>query len=106
MMPGSRPEKSPRKSAAMSCQPAQNQAILKIVMIVPPSRDQPSIDRKSTRLNSSHVEISYAVFCLKKKKEKKRIFLSYPQIHVMKSKHNTIRKEVTLGMKTFVPSPL
>src|SRR5438874_6737681 len=26
-------------------------------------------DRKSTRLNSSHVEISYAVFCLKKKKE-------------------------------------
>src|SRR5438874_3234241 len=27
-------------------------------------------DRKSTRLNSSHVEISYAVFCLKKKKEK------------------------------------
>src|SRR5438874_10220483 len=29
------------------------------------------IDRKSTRLNSSHVEISYAVFCLKKKKIKK-----------------------------------
>src|SRR5690349_24161431 len=28
------------------------------------------IDRKSTRLNSSHVEISYAVFCLKKKKNK------------------------------------
>src|SRR5690349_23862202 len=27
-----------------------------------------AIDRKSTRLNSSHVEISYAVFCLKKKK--------------------------------------
>src|SRR5690349_22657607 len=30
-----------------------------------------SADRKSTRLNSSHVEISYAVFCLKKKKKKK-----------------------------------
>src|SRR5690349_23581262 len=29
------------------------------------------LDRKSTRLNSSHVEISYAVFCLKKKKNKK-----------------------------------
>src|SRR5690625_5027104 len=29
------------------------------------------IDRKSTRLNSSHVAISYAVFCLKKKKNKK-----------------------------------
>src|SRR5690349_22318782 len=40
----------------------------------------PFRDRKSTRLNSSHVEISYAVFCLKKKKKKnikqawKRVF--------------------------------
>src|SRR5262245_62330001 len=30
----------------------------------------PSLDRKSTRLNSSHLGISYAVFCLKKKKKK------------------------------------
>src|SRR5690625_7139148 len=30
---------------------------------------RPYRDRKSTRLNSSHVAISYAVFCLKKKKE-------------------------------------
>src|SRR5688572_31542803 len=30
-----------------------------------------SEDRKSTRLNSSHSQISYAVFCLKKKKKKK-----------------------------------
>src|SRR5690606_41235417 len=30
----------------------------------------PVIDRKSTRLNSSHVKISYAVFCLKKKKKR------------------------------------
>src|SRR5690349_23696418 len=30
------------------------------------------LDRKSTRLNSSHVEISYAVFCLKKKKKQKQ----------------------------------
>src|SRR5690606_41472278 len=30
------------------------------------------IDRKSTRLNSSHVKISYAVFCLKKKNHKSR----------------------------------
>src|SRR5438477_8036712 len=29
-------------------------------------------DRKSTRLNSSHMSISYAVFCLKKKKKKKK----------------------------------
>src|SRR3989442_2942924 len=34
------------------------------------------IDRKSTRLNSSHVRISYAVFCLKKKK---RAEVSYVQ---------------------------
>src|SRR5437773_5686610 len=32
----------------------------------------PAIDRKSTRLNSSHITISYAVFCLKKKKKKKK----------------------------------
>src|SRR5690625_6135488 len=31
------------------------------------------VDRKSTRLNSSHVAISYAVFCLKKKKKRIRI---------------------------------
>src|SRR2546430_4115889 len=31
------------------------------------------IDRKSTRLNSSHSQISYAVFCLKKKKKNKNI---------------------------------
>src|SRR5690554_7528407 len=30
------------------------------------------LDRKSTRLNSSHVRISYAVFCLKKKKKKRK----------------------------------
>src|SRR5688572_31123428 len=30
----------------------------------------PATDRKSTRLNSSHSQISYAVFCLKKKKKK------------------------------------
>src|SRR5690606_41443652 len=34
------------------------------------ARHQDGIDRKSTRLNSSHVKISYAVFCLKKKKKK------------------------------------
>src|SRR5436305_14594334 len=36
---------------------------------VPLKRD--GEDRKSTRLNSSHVRISYAVFCLKKKKKQK-----------------------------------
>src|SRR6266480_2526384 len=33
--------------------------------------DEPAADRKSTRLNSSHMSISYAVFCLKKKKKRK-----------------------------------
>src|SRR5690625_6681172 len=36
---------------------------------VPPGADPAPSDRKSTRLNSSHVAISYAVFCLKKKKK-------------------------------------
>src|SRR6266540_1598675 len=34
------------------------------------------LDRKSTRLNSSHITISYAVFCLKKKKKKAIIILN------------------------------
>src|SRR3989454_2962239 len=34
-----------------------------------PGRSRHRIDRKSTRLNSSHLVISYAVFCLKKKKK-------------------------------------
>src|SRR3989442_11731638 len=35
--------------------------------------DRARVDRKSTRLNSSHVRISYAVFCLKKKKVEQTI---------------------------------
>src|SRR5256885_4256598 len=35
-----------------------------------PVPEAPNVDRKSTRLNSSHLVISYAVFCLKKKKKK------------------------------------
>src|SRR5690606_41645941 len=39
-----------------------------LVFIVPKFKDiYQQLDRKSTRLNSSHVKISYAVFCLKKK---------------------------------------
>src|SRR5947199_3875863 len=40
----------------------------------------PRQDRKSTRLNSSHLGISYAVFCLKKKK--KKITKAYTTIHI------------------------
>src|SRR5438874_8236396 len=39
------------------------------------------LDRKSTRLNSSHVEISYAVFCLKKKKDRTATNGTYPPPH-------------------------
>src|SRR2546428_5795682 len=37
-----------------------------------PSAGTIEVDRKSTRLNSSHDQISYAVFCLKKKKKEER----------------------------------
>src|SRR5436309_5698886 len=40
----------------------------KRVAILRTAREIEALDRKSTRLNSSHVKISYAVFCLKKKK--------------------------------------
>src|SRR5256885_13221892 len=39
------------------------------------SRQSEVLDRKSTRLNSSHLVISYAVFCLKKKKNNKNSLL-------------------------------
>src|SRR5690349_23531411 len=38
----------------------------------PTFKTEDNLDRKSTRLNSSHVEISYAVFCLKKKNKKQK----------------------------------
>src|SRR5690242_21161346 len=48
-----------------------------LTALIPPDCrgvDLPTLvgDRKSTRLNSSHMSISYAVFCLKKKKKKKK----------------------------------
>src|SRR5688572_31206485 len=43
------------------------------LVVHPPGADAGVLqDRKSTRLNSSHSQISYAVFCLKKKKKKKQ----------------------------------
>src|SRR3712207_8012511 len=39
-----------------------------------PLTPPPKVDRKSTRLNSSHANISYAVFCLKKKKHIKSTY--------------------------------
>src|SRR2546430_4041276 len=43
---------------------------------VPAHADTRPIDRKSTRLNSSHSQISYAVFCLKKKKKPNKYYLT------------------------------
>src|SRR5687768_17772142 len=48
------------------------------------------LDRKSTRLNSSHGYISYAVFCLKKKKKKKKKLKPHQQ---KKKKQNTKQKK-------------
>src|SRR5215469_17908533 len=48
-----------------------------------PSLSRATTDRKSTRLNSSHVEISYAVFCLKKKKNTEK------QTNIIKIKKKT-----------------
>src|SRR5438874_4966711 len=45
----------------------RSETAIGISSVVDPDRAADGLDRKSTRLNSSHVEISYAVFCLKKK---------------------------------------
>src|SRR5690349_24113720 len=52
---------------AAGLQPHQHP--LQRLVVLGDHRDDRVRDRKSTRLNSSHVEISYAVFCLKKKKK-------------------------------------
>src|SRR5699024_2013146 len=46
------------------------------------------VDRKSTRLNSSHVSISYAVFCLKKKKKNSNTKSKTTEMHITKEKTN------------------
>src|SRR5204862_7417405 len=68
----SRPTKS--SSGRRGCFPPPAPCILPIAPCAAskPSGSAKSSDRKSTRLNSSHVEISYAVFCLKKKKTDRR----------------------------------
>src|SRR6266850_6511694 len=52
-----------------------------------PRRGRVRRDRKSTRLNSSHLVISYAVFCLKKKKKKKK-YIYVIIISLKKNKKN------------------
>src|SRR5258708_31799637 len=55
----------PALVALTSCAISQPSAAINRCILI-------TVDRKSTRLNSSHQIISYAVFCLKKKKNKKR----------------------------------
>src|SRR5437764_4606372 len=56
------------------------------IMGLAPYGDAARLDRKSTRLNSSHRCISYAVFCLKKKKKQKQTARPRkPQHHVTKT---------------------
>src|SRR2546421_8030256 len=69
---------------SLASPPFQAAAELRIVA-VPGAPKQPIFfrDRKSTRLNSSHDQISYAVFCLKKKNKKQHTI-----------RHNTIQNVV------------
>src|SRR5436309_10831535 len=53
----------PVENTLMSTRPMEK------TLAAPERLDIRVLDRKSTRLNSSHVKISYAVFCLKKKKK-------------------------------------
>src|SRR2546430_6113086 len=55
-------------------------------------------DRKSTRLNSSHSQISYAVFCLKKKKNKTQLFHARPPRDLLHS------SSVVTPPRSFSPS--
>src|SRR6266496_4878538 len=50
--------------------------LIRLTLRAPGADGAGARDRKSTRLNSSHVEISYAVFCLKKKKKKQNIHIT------------------------------
>src|SRR5437773_6140638 len=51
--------------AALGCKDPVTPLVITVTAV------SPARDRKSTRLNSSHITISYAVFCLKKKKKQK-----------------------------------
>src|ERR1039457_4632276 len=52
------------------------------------------VDRKSTRLNSSHLVISYAVFCLKKKKKKTDTIAPQTPPHPRLPLHDTARAQL------------
>src|SRR3989454_6435182 len=61
-------------------------------------------DRKSTRLNSSHLVISYAVFCLKKKKKNNRIYVAEisPNVNTREHEQKSNHDAYSLSMMTVV----
>src|SRR5207253_5693056 len=65
------PISSARVAAVTSSSSARARPAIAMPRIMSAFQEVRILDRKSTRLNSSHVAISYAVFCLKKKKKKK-----------------------------------
>src|SRR5476651_1764443 len=58
----------------------------------------PAVDRKSTRLNSSHANISYAVFCLKKKKKKNNEY----QYNNKKKQHKKNIKQIQINIYVLI----
>src|SRR3989475_1548781 len=90
---------------------------MKNIVSITTMRAAVCVDRKSTRLNSSHSQISYAVFCLKKKKknlEQSRIRMmsnhiqtSYPHLAVKNDNtcstlaYAALHKPITHVMSTF-----
>src|SRR2546422_7279363 len=66
------PKKAGLPNSCMTQQPGGNGGTFLVCQIVLPADIPSDLDRKSTRLNSSHGYISYAVFCLKKKKDSTR----------------------------------
>src|SRR2546421_12560480 len=58
-----------RSGVTAAVKKARSQGVLVIALDSPTDPVDAAEDRKSTRLNSSHDQISYAVFCLKKKKK-------------------------------------
>src|SRR2546427_2826422 len=60
--------------------PEESVGHLRVVMLPGVHDDVLRADRKSTRLNSSHSQISYAVFCLKKKKKNITLHIIIPAL--------------------------
>src|SRR3712207_7342912 len=76
------------RAAQQDHAPADRTGGHELAQPVPLARVTEEADRKSTRLNSSHANISYAVFCLKKKKKNNN--------HITRrEKHIKIIKEIT-----------